>query len=417
MKRNYFVYACSFFFSLGANILGLSMVYSLTDRFSFNPGQIGSFVALGQLFYFLGCNLYQHFGYVLNPAKVFPVAAAIVFIASIPLGFARSRFLVYAAYWVIQISTGLYWPPAMSWITEGLGGKALNHEIGIFNRSWMAASIIGPLIAGSLYQWNSRVNFLIISLCYLLGVSLLRLMKVYSKRKQAYRHEAESEHLQEPEQAVIASATPAVAAGAAVPQGEKTGTAHVSQLLGGKLNLYRYRGWINAFSSAMCLGVIANIAPLHIRDVLGYSERTMGTILFSRSVIGFIGFSVLAKFTFWHFNRRWFFIVQGCLMFCTLLFLPAGNRLPFYFIIVMLFGFLNSSSYDNSIFYSGTTGKNPKKNMAIHEIVLAIGHAAGSAGGGLVYQHFRFTGTCLALFMVLGLNMGVLWLMDKREAR
>ena len=55
--------------------------------------------------------------------------------------------------------------------------------------------------------------------------------------------------------------------------------------------------------------------------------------------------------------------------------------------------------------------------MALHEIALALGNAAGSAGGGIVYQHFRFTGTCLVLFLFLGLGMALLTLLNKREAR
>ena len=401
MKKHYFVLACSFFFCLGGNILGFSMIFRLTDRLSFTPGQIGSYIALGQLFYFLGCNLYHRFGSAFNPARIFPFAAVLVFLASVLLGFARSRSLVYAANWVLQFSTGLFWPPVMAYLTEGLTGKELNRKIGLFNRSWMTANLIGPLIAGTLYHWNSGANFFFLSLSYSLVLLLLFLMRRYS--------------LQANSAVSVTGAAPASAAAEEHSLGTSQGSGQVSQAHNEKLDLYRYRGWINAFCSSMFLGVLANILPLHIRDGLGYTERSAGMLLFFRSMTGLIGFSVLANLSFWQFNRKWFFIMQGGLILCAFFFLFVGSRLFFYFAIAILYGFLNSGCYDNSIFYSGSTGKNPKKNLALHEIVMSIGNAAGTAGGGFIYQHFRFIGTCLALLLALSMGMVLLVFLDRKE--
>jgi MFS family permease len=93
MKKNYFIFASSFLFNVGMNILNFSLVYRLVDWFGFNPGQIGSFIGLGMLFFFLGCNLYHRFGSAFDPAKIFPVSVALVFLASIPLGFAPGLLL------------------------------------------------------------------------------------------------------------------------------------------------------------------------------------------------------------------------------------------------------------------------------------------------------------------------------------
>jgi predicted MFS family arabinose efflux permease len=100
-----------------------------------------------------------------------------------------------------------------------------------------------------------------------------------------------------------------------------------------------------------------------------------------------------------------------------MLLLPAGNRLYFYFAIAVFYGFLNSGCSTNSIFYAGITGKHPKKNMALHEMISSLGTAAGSAGGGFFYQHFRFTGTCIALFLVLSLGMVFLVLLNRKDVR
>jgi len=408
IKKHYFVFACTFFFSLGTNILNFSLIYRLVDRFSFSPGQIGAYLALGQLFYFLGCNLYRRFASSLNPARIFPFAVVVVFLVSILLGFARSSFLVYAAYWVLQLSTGFYWPPVMGWLTGGLSGNELNREIGLFNRSWMAANILGPLAAGALYHWNSTANFFVLVLCFFTAILILFLLWRRNRKELRYRYRNGKSTFGRP----AAPAASASSGAAASPNSAAPGKAGTFDK---RLDLYRYRGWTNALCSNICMGIIVNILPLYIRDGLGFTERSAGMVLFFRSMAGFIGFSVLARFTLWHFNRKWFLITQGTLIFCTFLFLFAGNRLAFYTVVVFLFGFTHSCCYDNSIFYSGATGKDPKKNLALHEIFLSIGNAAGSAGGGFIYQHFRFGGTCFALVLVLGLGLGLLILLNKRE--
>ena len=182
MKKLYFAYGCSFFFSLGSNILGFSMIYRLTDWFSFTPGQIGAFIAIGQFFYFLGCNLYHRFGSAFDPIKIFPVATVVAFLASIFVSHGNAQGLVYASYWILSISTGLYWPPVMAWLTSGLDEKELNHVIGLFNRSWMAGNVLGPLIAGTLYHWSSKVSFVIINISYFFAALLLFLLRRYCKK-------------------------------------------------------------------------------------------------------------------------------------------------------------------------------------------------------------------------------------------
>jgi predicted MFS family arabinose efflux permease len=294
----------------------------------------------------------------------------------------------------------------MAWLTEGLKGKELNREIGIFNRSWMAASMAGPLIAGALYQWNSTVNFIILNLSYFLVLLLLYLMKRNS------RFDSAPVQVSAMASGSLPAALPANADPTALPAEKAPPEIRVMDK---KLDLYRYRGWIGGFCSAVFIGILGNIVPLHIRDGLGYTERAAGMVLFLRCAAGFVSFSVLARFTSWHFNRRWFIFLQGGLIVCALLFMLSGSRLSFFYVIVLIYGLLNSGWYNNSIFYSGSTGKNPKKNMALHEIFLCMGNAFGTAGGGVLYQHFRFTGVCLAVILLYGIGLWVLVLLNRKE--
>ena len=381
MKKHFYIFICSFFFSLGANILGFSMIFRLSDKFMFNTGQIGTFIALGNLFYFLGCNLYHRFVYVFNPVKVFTASTVVVFFASLPIGFG-SITMVYAAYWIIQICAGLFWPPIMAHLTSGLSEKELNRETSFFNRSWMSGLLVGPLVSGALYNWNSSANFVVLSISYSLALILL-LIKFKSG---------------------VAMSTSSF--------GKKT--AHAPKTIDKRLDYYRYQAWIGAFCSSMVIGVVVNIMPIHIRDGLGYTERSAGMIIAMRCVAGFIGFTLVAKFSKWHFSRKWFMMMQGSFMICVLLFLITGSHIILLGIVIFMCGLFNSACYNNSLFYSSVTGKDPKRNMALHEIVMALGGASGSAGGGFIYQHYHIPGISIALLTLLGIGMGVFVFINKR---
>jgi predicted MFS family arabinose efflux permease len=406
MKKNYFVFASSFFFSLAGNMQSFSLIYRLADWYSFNAGQIGIFIALGQFSYFLGCNVYHRFGSSLNPAKAFTAASVTVLLAALPLGFVRIQAVAYASFWVLSLATGFFWPPVMAWLTGGLADKELNREISIFNRSWMGANIAGPLIAGSVYRWNSAAAFVIVSLSYFTVVFLLFLLRRYSRR---YGAEAETAVHEQP---AAANRAPSAANRAASDRSKPP----VLKALDRKLDLFRYKGWLSVFCSALFVGVLINIMPIHIRDGLGYTERSAGMVLFSRCVTGFAGFTLLARFTAWQFTRKWFIFLQCGLIFCTVLMLFAGGRLFMYFIVALFYGLLNSACYNNSIYYSGATGRNPKKNLALHEIFMCMGNATGTAGGGFIYQRFRFTGMTLSLLLAFGLGLAAfIWLDQRRE--
>ena len=403
------------------NILGFSLIYRLTDRFDFSPGQIGVFIAIGQVFYFIGCHLYSKFGSVFEPIKIFPSAVCIVFFASLLVSWINFRPVIYGAYWVLMIGAGLYWPPVMAWLTAGLSGKDLNRQIGSFNRSWMGAIILGPLIAGALYKWNSNVNFLILNASYFTALSSLFMLKHYSKKTGQSLNEKPH-----PDDVTIGSVSTAevgavsgtpinAAADRAGNAGSRPKHSRQSMELDKKLDMYRYKSWINGFCSTFFLGIFGNIIPLHIRDTLGFTERSAGIMLFMRSGTSFLGFTILANFTIWHFNKRWFSILQFALLFCSLCLLTTGNNLTIFYCIAVIAGLASSGCYNNSIFYSGTTGKNPKKNLALHEIFMAIGGAAGSSSGGFIYQHFRLPGISIMMAMILLLGAGSIAWMDKKS--
>jgi MFS family permease len=248
LKKHHFLFACSFFFALGHNIMSFSLIYRLVDTFSFTTGKIGTYIAIGQLFYFLGCNLYHRFGHIINPAKIIPVSTAAVFLASIPLGYFRILMPVYVSYWVLQLSASFFWPPIQAWLTEGLAGAELGQKISHFNRSWMGALIIAPPIAGFLYRLNSDINFFAISLSYFAAFMFIFLIKRYGKDETGAEDNTA-------EKITVLS---------------NTDIQNPSPVLQNrKLDLYRYVAWTVFYCSIMFAAILINFMPIHIRDGLG----------------------------------------------------------------------------------------------------------------------------------------------------
>jgi len=395
MKKHTLMFACSFFFALGHNFLNFSLIYRLTDMFFLNPGQVGTFMASGQIFYFLGLVLYHRFGSTIHPVKIIFVASVLVLTASIPLGFARVLGLAQVSFWLLQFASSLFWPPVMAWLTEGLSGNELGQKISYFNRSWMAALIVAPPLAGYLYAWNYNFSFFFISFMFFTNLLLIVLIRRSSSINLTEREQRASTH--EHSETDAQNPTP--------------------EIWSKKNDLYRYIAWLSFFFSVMLAGFLITVVPLHIRDGLGHTEGTAGWLLLFRCVAGFIGFILLAKFTRWHFNFSWFIILQAGLAFCAFLFLIAGSQLSFYFGIVFLYGLVNAACNTSSVFYSRATGKNPKKNLALHEMFLCAATATGTAGGGLLYQHFGFTGTSLVLLLLMSIIIGVFALLIQRHRR
>jgi predicted MFS family arabinose efflux permease len=416
---NGLLFTGSFFFSLSSNILSFSLVYLLTDRFGFHPGQVGTCLALGSFCYFLGCNLYHRFGTAASPPRLLTTAVTLVFVSSLVLGHSRNPLLAALAYALVQGGTGFFWPPVMAWFTRGLDSAALNRDIAVFNRSWMSGNLLGPPISGALYHVSSGLSFTAANLGYALVLGAL-VMIIRRRRREAAAPDAVTGR-KPPDAAPVTGQKPRADT---APKGTEAGTSTEGRKNGPSpvplaspvalarekaMDWFRYRGWIGAVCTSCFVGVLGNIVPLHIRDGMGYTERAAGMVLFIRSASALIGFTALARIGAWHFNRRWFLFVQSALVLCAFAFLPAGDRILGYFGIIFVFGFVHACCYNNSIFHSSATGRNTGKNLALHEVFLSIGNGCGSAGGGFCYQRFGFAGTfaALGIIQVLGLALFV----------
>jgi predicted MFS family arabinose efflux permease len=393
ISRNHILFLCAFFYSLGLNILSFTLIFLLTDKFSFSAGQVGASLAMGTGFYFTGCNVYQRFGNRGKPKFIIPTAVSCCFISVCFLISTTSGPAAVLAWGFIQFCTGFFWPPIMAWFTQGLNETELNRDISWYNRAWMTSSLLAPLLGGLLYHTAITLAFAVVLICLLLVIATLVFLAFFT---EAGRQDTTTGRRDETK-----------------TKKELPGTV---VRLEKSIHIFKIRGWISGVCTNLFSGVLANVVPLYIRDILGYTEKTAGLVLLFRGLAGVIAFTFYARFIFWHFNRRWILFLHSSLVVLALALFFSGKIIFFYMIIALIFGFTNAGCYNNSIFHSGVDKKNPAKNMALHEIFLSIGGAAGSLGGGFCLQFFGMGSTFFILTLVQGAGLAAQFYLDKRQA-
>jgi predicted MFS family arabinose efflux permease len=379
MRKNHFLFICSFIYNCSINILSFSLVFILEDRFAFTSGQVGACMAGGSFVYFLGCWVYQHTGKSGKPRRIIPTSVGVCIAAVFVLSLAQRAPLAVFAYFVAQGTTSFFWLPVMTWFTNALTGKELNRDIGYFNLSWMSGSLFAPLLGGTLYHLNRVYVFPAVLSGLFLALFSLYILSRYSEKKGWQKDPLRTE-VREP--------------------GTDKAAETLPQAVRDSLAMFKIQGWCGAFCCNMVNGMLIYIMPLHIRNSLGASEQTVGQILLFRGLGALTGFSILARTSRWHFNRRWFILVQGLLIFDLVLFMALGSFVPAYFFLSFLVGLLYSGSYNNSLFHSSASPENPEKNLSFHEIFLSSGSVLGSLCGGMIYQYFGLYPAFLLLALI-----------------
>jgi predicted MFS family arabinose efflux permease len=390
VSKNKALFFCSFVYCLSTNILSFSLIYLLTDRFAFSSGQVGSSIALGSGCYFAGCFLYQQFLSRRGPRYIIPAAVSVCLMSSVVLNLTKNGTLAVLSWSLLQTSNGLYWPPLQAWFTQGLNNEELNKDISWFNRCWMSGALLGPFLGGLLYHYAPSWTFI----AAFTGLSIVLATLVFLSR---YTGKSEPG----------GPSSPAKTAPAPNPK--------APEILRKTIVSFKIRGWAGAFCVSFFYGILANVIPLHLRNNLGFTEETASLLLLVRGAAAIVAFTCFARYTFWHFNRRWFLVLQGIMILCALLFIGAGKYLLIYLVIASVYGFFYAGCYNNSIFHAGADKKNTGKNMALHEMFLSLGSASGSFSGGFVLQYFGMTRALLFLALVQALGLLVLARLDRRS--
>ncbi len=218
--------------------------------------------------------------------------AVLLFVSTKTLSIAYIALVFYGAF------MSLLWPQVEGWFSRGKEGAQLNHVTNAFNFSWSFGVGVSSYIAGILVEVSTTTPFYVAILMFFLVFLLLVITSALVPGIRA----VQSEHADNKENNREDASTP-----------------------------LRFYAWVGIISLYSGMSVILTIFPLYAQDVLKISESQTGLLLLVRGVATCLSFLALGKMEFWHFKKRYIFMVQ--LLFGVLCLLPwdSLHRFPLHF--------------------------------------------------------------------------------------
>ena len=347
----------SFLAQLTIAMVNLALVYHLRSAFALGADGIGLAASISPATYLLFCIL-------LSPYTVHYRPRHLVQLSLLGMAFAVFLFVSTHSLPVAYLALALYggfmsllWPQIEGWFSRGKEGASLNRVANAFNFSWSFGVGVSSYIAGLLVEFSTAMPFFV----GLLLFGVVYLIIVISSALVPGIRAVQSEHAENKTNSKVDQSTP--------------------------LRFYAWAGIIALYSG---MSVILTIFPLYAQDVLAISESQTGLLLLIRGVATCLTFLALGKLEFWHFKKRYIFLVQILFALFCLLATNFKSPLPYAFFF-LVFGFLFAFAYDQSMFHGASGSVNRSQRMIIHEVLLTIGTILGAVGGGYVYENLSFS--------------------------
>ncbi len=374
----------SFLAQLTIAMVNLALVYHLRNEFSLKADGIGLAASLGPATYLVFCILLAPYTVHYRPRHLVQLSLSGMAFAVFLFVSTHVLFIAYAALALYGAFMSLLWPQIEGWFSRGKEGASLNRVANAFNFSWSFGVGVSSYIAGLLVEISTALPFYVSLLLF--GMVFL-LIFISSALVPGIRA-VQSEHSDNKSNARIDQST--------------------------SLRFYAWVGIIALYSG---MSIILTIFPLYAQDVLGISESRTGLLLLIRGVATCLSFLALGKLEFWHFKKRYIFLVQ--LLFALFCLLAATFKTPLpYAFFFLVFGFLFAFAYDQSMFHGASGSINRSQRMIIHEVLLTIGTILGAVGGGYIYERLSFSRLLLVVaccsFALVGIEMMVAAVLQRK---
>jgi len=375
----------SFLVAVAFGQVALGLVFYVREVFGATAGQIGALAATWAICYAVGCLFIRPAFSRFLPRYLIIGATFCAFVFTLTMRFAPSLAWIFILQGLNGFCLSLFWPPLMGWLSSDLEVKALSKAVSRFNLSWCLGNIISPFIAG----WLSQIA---------VHLPLYAGSGIY-----------------------IVAAVFVAGAAFALPSTPAEGNTrnNAGRADAGRSTLLRYPAWVGLFAAYFAIGVVLNIFPLMGRYVLGFSKRTVGTVLLVRGLFNAATFMFLGRTAFWHFRSLPMLLGQllGVAAFVGLIFTTSPYAIA---ALLGLFGFSIALSYSESIFHGASGSGSRAARMAIHESILAAGMVAGPAIGGRIYQAYpdtRVYWLCAAILLTSAVVQAALCLWARKRER
>ena len=352
------LFPAAFLACVAGGMLSLGMVFYLREIHNASTGQIGGLIAVWGASYVVGCLVLRPLTDSILPRYLLAGASFCICLLALAIHLSGSLVLSFVFYGLIGLTSSLFWPPLMGWLSVGLEGAELGKVMSRFNVSWSMGGIVGPCVAGWLSGRGAVLPIYGAAALSLLCSFLIAGAALALPRVREDRHRASE-------------------AGGAAADAERS-------------TRLRYSGWVGVFTTFAVLGVIASAFPVSANEDLHISKVVIGVLLLGRALSSTIGFAIMGRTTFWHY-KGWVMVLGQAVIAAAMVGL-VYERSPWTIgPLLVLIGFLMALSYFSSMFHGMAGSAKRASRSALHESLLSAGIVLGALAGGMVYERWSIS--------------------------
>ena len=248
---------------------------------------------------------------------------------------------------LFSLGAAHFWPALMKWVGEAEGKDVLRSRIGLFNVSWSAGIMLGPLVSGTLFARDFHYPFLASAAVVIVILLLLALSR---RRKDITR---------------LSVALPGSSGDDFPPSaGFFLGLAYLAN-----------------FSSWFSIGASQSLFP-RLAVVLAISPQRLGALMAMIGLSNLTMFIFLSRTRRWHYNFIWLAFFQ-ILALGGMSLLATSNHEVLFALAFFCLGACAGMTYFSSLFYSLYGRAKKGRNSGYHEAILGLGVALGPLAGGI----------------------------------
>lgn len=349
------IYPAAFLLVVALAVLMLSLVFYVREVYDASGIQVGAMFGAWWLCYAASCISLRPLTDSFRPRMILPVSTFAMSMFALGIRLGGCLAMVYVCCGLMGLSSGLFWPPLMGWLSTGLEGPQLNKVLGRFNVSWSVGGMIGAPLGGWLSQYNVVLPIYVASALLLMTSALIMGATL---ALPGVRRDKET------------------AITSAVSNGDRA-----------KETRLRYAAWLGVFTIFLVSGVISQIWPVSARDDLRLAKVAIGLLLFGRSLSNTLALGLMGHTDSWHYKGG--LMLRGHLYVLVALAAMAWAGNTFTLVAgLALVGLVTGMSYSYSIFHGVAGSANRAARMAVHESLLSLGVLNGGVIGGLIYDRF-----------------------------
>ncbi len=350
-------------------------VQQFAIRMGATPLQSGLLGTFGSASYALGCFLAGSVSDRWGRKRPTILACAVCSTVWLAMLLARSPNHLLALMPLSGFSLSLLWPPMQAWLSEFSAGsrERLNRTMALFNLCWTAGIMLGPLVAGLVWDWHWWMAFVLPAvMTYAMIVALVRTPT--------------HEHVQLPP-----------------PEAHPIHPERVQ--------LFLYMAWLGNFASWFTRGVVGSMFP-QLSAHLGFSSAMLGLLTCLLSAAMFTMFVLTRRERHWQYNFGTLLLAEIVGM-VGMLFAAVSHSPLMFAGAFIASGLCSGVTYAGSLFYAlDGAHQNRGRRSSLHEAVLGSGAVLGPLVGGALGQLISLHAPYAASGVVFGLAIVgqlVLW--------